>query len=66
MTSIISRNSVLAVKVETTEGTPIAPTAATDFVTLQDDAAFEPAFDSLDSAELGSSLAKKKSIRGFE
>lgn len=64
--AIQSRSSVLAVKVESTEGTPVIPAAATDFTALQDDADMEAAFESLDSAEVKSSIGRSKSIIGAE
>lgn len=66
MASIQTRSSVLAIKEESTEGTPVAPTAAADYVALQDDFSAEPSFDVLESAELKSSLGKAKSILGLE
>lgn len=60
------RNSVLAVKPESTENTPVAPTAAGDFVVLQDDFAMEPAFEQLESAELRASIGRGKTIVGEE
>lgn len=66
MTSILTRSSVVAIKKETTEGTPVVPTAATDYIAIQDDFSAEPAFDLLDNAELKSSIGKSKSIIGAE
>jgi hypothetical protein len=53
-------------KVETTEGTPVLPTAGTDAVAIQDDFSIEPAFDELENAELRSSIGPAKSIQGAE
>jgi hypothetical protein len=64
--AIQTRNSALAVKVETTEGTPVVPTASTDYVALQDDFSMEPSFDVLENAELKASLGPSKSILGLE
>lgn len=66
MASIQTRNSVLAVKKEVTEGTPVKPTLATDYVALQDDFSLEGGFDTLENAELKASIGKAKSIRGAE
>jgi len=66
MASISTRTSALAVTVETTEGTPVAPTGASQFLAAQDDFAMSPAFDVLENAELKSSLGKGKSILGAE
>lgn len=64
--AIQNRSSVLAVKVESTEGTPVSPSAASDYVALQDDFAMEPATDVLENAELKNSLGRSKPILGAE
>lgn len=61
-----TRRSILAIKEEVTEGTPVAPTAATDFIALHAGFALDPAFDSLTNAELRSSLGVAKPITGKE
>lgn len=61
-----TRTSVLAVMVETTEGTAVIPSAGTDFIALQDGFSMEPAFNVLESAELRSSIGKAKTITGLE
>lgn len=66
MASIATRSSVLAIKEEVTEGTPVAPAAATDFIALQDDFSMEPAFDVLENAELRNSIGSAKPILGAE
>jgi hypothetical protein len=66
MTVISTRASVLAVKPESTEGTPVAPTGAGDFTALQDDFDMTPAFDQLENAELKASIGTSKSIVGPE
>lgn len=66
MASINTRSSVVAIKEETTEGTPVSPTAATDYVALQDDFSATPSFDVLENAELKASIGKTKSILGAE
>jgi len=66
MASIQTRNSVLAIVKETTEGTPKAPTLASDYVALQDDFSMEGGFETLSSAELRNSLGVAKSIIGAE
>lgn len=66
MTSIATRQSVLAVKVESTEGTPVVPTAASDFLAAQDDFTMEPAIEQLENAELKASIGTAKSITGVE
>lgn len=64
--SIQTRNSVLAIMPEVTEGTPVVPAGATDFIALQDDFSMEPAFENLENAELKASLGSAKSIVGLE
>lgn len=66
MVAIPLRSSTLAVKIETTEGTPLAPTAATDFVKIQDDVSLSPNAESLENAELTGSIGPAKPIRGVE
>ncbi len=66
MASITTRSSVLAIMEESTEGTPVIPAGATDFVALQDDFAAEPSFDVLENAELKSSIGTSKPILGAE
>jgi hypothetical protein len=66
MANITTRSSVLALKVETTEGVPALPTAGTDAVALQDDLSIEPAFDELENAERRNSIGPAKTIQGAE
>jgi hypothetical protein len=66
MASIQTRNSVLAIKKETTEGTPAKPSAASDYVALQDDFAMEGGFNLLENAELKASIGTAKAIIGAE
>jgi len=66
MASITTRSSVLGVKVETTEGTPVAPAATTDFIAMQDDFTMSPEFEVLENAEMKSSIGRSKSILGSE
>ena len=66
MAAIQSRTSRLAVTVESTEGTPVSPTASTEYIALQDDFAMDPSFDTLENAELKASLGASKSILGAE
>ena len=64
--SLATRNSVLAVVVESTEGTPVAPSAATDYTALQDGFTMTPSFALLENAELTGSIAPAKSVKGVE
>lgn len=66
MANVITRKSVLAIMKEVTEGTPVIPSGATDFVALQDDFSMTPNFESLENAELKDSIGVAKSIRGRE
>lgn len=66
MTAIQSRNSVLAIVVETTEGTLKSPSSADEFVSMQDDADLAYGIDTLENAELTGSIGPAKSIRGLE
>jgi hypothetical protein len=66
MTTIQTRNSVLAVKVESTEGVPVVPTGASDFIAIQDDFDMSQEFESLENAELKASIGMAKPISGLE
>jgi hypothetical protein len=66
MAGLQTRNSVMAIMEESTEGTPVVPAAATDFVALQDGFSLEPAFNNLQNNELKSSIGLSKSIVGLE
>lgn len=61
-----NRNSVLAVVPETTEGTPVAPTGATQYTALQEDFSIDPSFDELENEELRASIGAAESILGIE
>ena len=63
---ISSKSSVMAIMVESTEGTPVVPGAATDFVALQDGFSLEPGFNNLENKELKGSIGKAKPMRGLE
>lgn len=64
--TVQTRNSSLAIKKETTEGTPVEPAAGTDFIAMQDDFSMQTAFESLDNAEMKASIGESKSTRGGE
>lgn len=66
MTDINMRASVLAIKPEVTEGTPLKPTATDEYIAIQDDLALSPAFDPLENAEMKASIGKSKTILGAE
>ena len=64
--AISTRSDALGVKKEVTEGVPVAPASATDFIPLQDDLSVSASFDDLENAERLNSLGSAKSIRGLE
>lgn len=66
MTTISKRSSVMAVMLESTEGTPVPVSGATDYVALQDDYSFESAFEELTSAELQGTIGQAKTTLGVE
>lgn len=66
MTTIATRADVLAVKKEVTEGTPVRPSAGTDFVALQDGFTMSPGLDVLNNTELKASLGASKPVPGLE
>jgi hypothetical protein len=61
-----TNKSVMAVVAEVTEGTPVLPTAASQYVALQEGFDMAPAFETLESAELTGSIGSAKSIQGIE
>jgi len=64
--TIATRSSALAIKKETTEGTPENVTGSTDFIALHDDFSMEPAFDTLENNELLDSIGSAKPELGLE
>lgn len=66
MTVLQTRNTIFAVTKETTEGTPVAPTAGTDYLAFQEGFTVEPSFNELANAELQSSIDMPKPALGFE
>lgn len=62
--AIQTKTTVLSVKAEVTEGTPVAPASATDFIAAQDDLTMAPEPNVLENAELKPSLGKSKPIIG--
>lgn len=61
-----TRKSVLAIVKEVTVGTPLLPSAGTDFVTLQDGFEMVPEFETLDNNELSPNVGSKAPILGIE
>lgn len=66
MTVVRNRDSVLAITVESTEGTPVAPSAAGQYLALQADPAMAPNREVLTNDEIKSSLAPSQPINGRE
>lgn len=67
MSVSLTRSSVAAIKAESTSGTPVLPTGATDFIALQDgNFEIEPNFNVLENGELKSSIGKSQSLLGLE
>jgi hypothetical protein len=63
---ISRRKTVLALVEETTEGTPVRPSGATDFTALQEGFSMNPSFNVLANAELKSTIGKAKDELGSE
>ena len=61
-----NRASSLAIVRETVAGTPVAPTAGTQFVALQEGFSLNPNFQTLENAEIRSSIGLSKLIQGLE
>lgn len=61
-----NRKSVLALVTETTEGTPKAPSSASEYTALQENFDFNPSFSELESGELQDSIGQAKTILGVE
>ena len=66
MASFQTKGSRMAIVTEVTEGTPVSPTLATQYIALQDGYSLEPAFEVLDNAELTGSIGKAKPVLGLE
>jgi hypothetical protein len=61
-----TKSNVMAVVEESTAGTPLDPSGATDYVTLQPDLNMTPNFDKLTSTEIRASIGQAKTIQGLE
>jgi hypothetical protein len=64
-TKLQTRNTVFAVMKETTEGTPVEPTAGTDMIAFQEGFTVSPSFNVLANSELQSSIGASKDSLGF-
>jgi hypothetical protein len=61
-----TRTSRSAIVAEVTEGTPVSPSAGTDFVALQDGFSMNPNFESLENAELSGTSGMSAPVQGVE
>lgn len=66
MQALSNKSSVLALVEETTEGSPVKPSSGNDYVVLQDGFSFDPAFETLENAELRASIGAAKPTLGLE
>ena len=61
-----TRSSKMAIVEETTEGTPIFPTLATDYLLLQEGFELIPAFETIENAELSGIIGSSATVQGLE
>lgn len=61
-----SKSNVLAIVAEVTAGTPVDPSAGTDYVTLQPDFELTPNFEALENEEIRASIGMSKPVQGLE
>lgn len=66
MTSVATRSSVMAIVVESTEGTLKAPSAATEYTKMQDDFSFDRGTTSIENVEKSGTIGKSKPVIGVE
>lgn len=66
MAAVKSRASLMAVTVEATAGTYVAPSASTDFIALQEGFSLQPNFEVLENAELRAGIGVAQPIQGLE
>lgn len=66
MPSFQTKKTVVALMTESTEGTPVVPSAGTDFVPIEEGFEIVPNFEQLENAELTGSIGKSKTVTGFE
>lgn len=64
--ALSNKSSVLAIMTETTEGTPVIPSGATDYTAMQDAFSIDPAFEQLQNNELRNSIGSPQPILGLE
>lgn len=63
---ISNKATIFAIKKETTEGTIVAPSAATSFIPIQPDLEMVPELEKLDNEEMKNSLGMAKKVTGAE
>lgn len=61
-----TRKSVFAVVTESAENTPVAPSAATQFIAVQEGFSLAPGFSVLTNAEMKPTIGRSKDIKGLE
>lgn len=67
MANFQTKKSVMAIKEETTEGTPVWPSSGSDgYLAIQEGFTLEANFETLDNVELTSSIGQAKTTLGFE
>jgi len=66
MSNFQTKKSLIAIKEETTEGTPIFPTSAEDFIPIRTGFTAEPNIPKIDNEELTGSLGAAKGVLGIE
>lgn len=66
MSNVQNRNTVFALTEEVTQGTPVEPSAATDFLAFLDGFSLSPEFEELTNEELQSSIGTAKPLLGLE
>lgn len=62
----ITKKSVMAIVEEVTEGTPVLPTAGSQYVALQEGFSVSPEFENLENAELSGTVGIRAPIIGSE
>lgn len=61
-----SNKSVYAILSESVEGTPVTPSAATDFIPVHEGATLAPSFDELENLEKTGNIGMAKTVLGLE
>lgn len=61
-----TKRSRMAIVAEVSQGTPVFPSAGTDYLAIHDGFSTDLAFETLENTELKASLGKSKTLTGFE